>query len=151
MVSNKIGMEYRYDFTQQRCRAAFVFFSRKDLDTLPVGWIDLGDGVGASVQSNTTISPDEGSYETHEKFFDIQYVVKGREYVGVTSREGLCVKAPYDSDGDITFYYDPERKDSMIYLEEGDYIILAPEDAHKPRLAAGEKTQVRKSVVKVPV
>lgn len=39
----------------------------------------------------------------------------------------------------------------MVYLEDGDYIILAPEDAHKPRLAAGEKMEIRKIVVKVPV
>lgn len=45
---------------------------------LPLGWIELGNGVRASVQGYESINPDEGFYETHEKFFDIQYVVKGR-------------------------------------------------------------------------
>ena len=151
MVSNKIGLEYKYDYGAPKFRTAFEFLRRNDLGTLPVGWIDLDNGVRASVQEYMTIDPSEGFYETHEKYFDIQYVVKGKEYVGVTVREGLEVKTPYDDKGDITFYFDPERKESMVYLEDGNYIILAPEDVHKPRLSAGEKTFVKKIVVKVPV
>lgn len=151
MVSNKTGLEYKYDYSSPKFRTAFEFLGRKDLRALPVGWIDLDNGVRASVQEYTTIDPVEGFYETHEKFFDIQYVVKGKEYVGVTVRDGLKVRTPYDEGGDITFYCDPERMESMVYLEDGDYIILAPEDVHKPRLAAGEKTFVKKIVVKVPV
>ena len=151
MVSNKIGLEYKYDFSEPKFKTAFAFLERKDLMDLPFGWIELDNGVRASVQGYESINPDEGFYETHEKYFDIQYVVKGKEYIGVTVRDGLKVKTPYDKDGDITFYYDPERKDSMVYLEDGDYIILAPEDAHKPRLVAGEKMEIRKIVVKVPV
>lgn len=151
MVSCRIGLEYKYDFSAPKFRTAFAFLERKDLMDLPLGWIELENGVRASVQSYTSINGDEGFYETHEKFFDIQYVVKGKEYIGVTVRDGLSVKTPYDESGDITFYNDPERKESMVYLEDGDYIILAPEDAHKPRLAAGEKMEIRKIVVKVPV
>lgn len=151
MVSNRIGLEYKYDFTAPGFRTAFEFLSSKDLESLPLGWIDLDNGVRASVQGYETISPEEGFYETHERYFDIQYVVSGREYVGVTERDGLSVKTPYDAEGDITFYFDPKRKESMVCLEDGDYIILAPEDAHKPRLRAGDKMTVRKIVVKVPV
>lgn len=151
MVSNKLGLEYKYDFSSAKFKTAFEFLSRKDLATLPLGWIELDNGVRASVQAYTTIDPSEGFYETHEKYFDIQYVVSGKEYIGLTVRDGLVVKTPYDKDGDITFYFDPKRKDSMVYLEDGDYIILAPEDVHKPRLTAGEKSEVRKIVVKVPV
>ena len=102
MVSNRIGLEYKYDFSSPKFRTAFEFLSRKDLGSLPLGWIDLDNGVRASVQGYETIAPAEGFYETHEKYFDIQYVVSGKEYVGVTTRDGLKVKTPYDKDGDIT-------------------------------------------------
>ncbi len=36
-----------------------------------------------------------------------------------------------------------------VLLEEGDLIIVAPEDAHKPRCVAGVPCQVKKVVVKV--
>ncbi len=151
MVSFKNGLEYKYDFTSAKFKTAFAFLKRDDLASLPLGWIELENGVRASVQAYSTINPDEGSYETHEKYFDIQYVVSGKEYCGVTTRDALTVKKPYDVAGDITFYNEPCKNESLVYLEDGDYIILMPEDAHKPRLIAGEKMEIKKIVIKVPV
>ena len=60
------------------------------------------------------------------------------------------MKTPYSESGDITFYEDPELSGEVL-LNAGDYIVLAPEDAHKPRLVAGKKMPVKKIVIKVPV
>ena len=151
MVSFKNGLEYKYDFNEPKFKTAFAFLKRKDLASLPLGWIELDNGVRVSVQGYSSIEPSEGSYETHERYFDIQYVISGKEYCGVTKRDGLVVKTPYDKEGDITFYEEPKREESLVYLEADDYIILTPEDAHKPRLIAGEKMEIKKIVIKVPV
>ena len=150
MYSTALGDEYRYDLTAPKFQTAFAFLRRKDLAELPVGWIELENGVRASVQHYESIDEAEASFETHEKYFDVQYVVEGQEYCGVCSREGLVVKTPYSESGDITFYEDPELSGEVL-LNAGDYIVLAPEDAHKPRLVAGKKMPVKKIVIKVPV
>lgn len=46
----------------------------------------------ANVQEYTTYPASEASFETHEKFFDIQYMASGREMFGVCKRDGLKVK-----------------------------------------------------------
>lgn len=89
-------------------------------------------------------------YETHENYFDIQYLVEGVERIGCVSREGLLVKTPYEVGNDVTFYQEPVL-DGSVLLRAGDYVVLAPEDAHKPRCAAGEAMPVKKIVLKVPV
>lgn len=150
MYSTEIGIEYKYDLTQEKFRTAFEFLHRKDLVSLPEGWIELDHGVRASVQHYTTIERNEGSFESHEKHFDVQYVVEGQEYCGVCRRAGLKVKTAYSEANDITFYEDPELCGEVLLLS-GDYIVLSPEDVHKPRLVAGEKMAVKKIVVKVPV
>ena len=150
MVSAKIGNEYRYDFTAPKFRTAFEFLHRTDLAELPVGWIELGNGVRASVQHYDTAPAEQLKYETHEKFFDIQFLVDGIELLGCCSRTGLKEAGPYDADGDVTFYGDPEI-DGSVLLRTGDYVIFAPEDAHKPRIAAGAPMAVKKIVIKVPV
>ena len=132
MYSTELGIEYKYDLTSPKFRTAFEFLRRKDLAELPEGWIELENGVRAS------------------KYFDVQYVVEGREYCGVCKREGLKVRTPYDENGDITFYEEPELSGQVLLLS-GDYIVLSPEDVHKPRLAAGGKMAIKKIVVKVPV
>ena len=150
MISFRNGLEYKYDMTAPEFRTAFEFLKRKDLADLPVGWIELENGVRASVQRYTSFGWDENKFEAHEKYFDIQYVVKGREVCGVCSRDGLSVAVPYDKDSDIVFFAEPEHC-SKVYLAEGDFIILSPEDAHKPRCMADRQIEVSKIVLKVPV
>ena len=150
MFGFSIGKEYKYDFKEPKFQTAFEFLRRNDLAELPVGWIDLDNGVRASIQHYTTYDWEENEFETHEDYFDVQYVVEGMEYVGVCPREGLVVSKPYDKEKEITFYKEPEESGKVL-LRKGDFIVLAPEDAHKPRCNAGNKMAVKKVVVKVPV
>ncbi len=150
MKMGTLGTEYKYDLTADKFRTAFSFLHRADLAELPEGWIELEHGVRASVQ-HYTVSPAETlSFETHEKYFDVQYVVEGIEWIGFRPRKGLTVKTPYDAENDITFYEEPKHAGGVI-LHDGDYVVLAPEDAHKPRCEAGVIMPVKKIVVKVPV
>lgn len=150
MQFNKIGSEYKYDLTTPKFQIAFAFLHREDLKELPVGWIELGHGVRAGVQHYTTMPAHELDYETHENYFDIQYLVEGEEFVGCVSREGLAVKIPYNAGNDITFYEEPQFCGNVL-LHAGEFVVLAPEEAHKPRCIAGEAMPVKKIVLKVPV
>ncbi|MCR5761410.1 MAG: YhcH/YjgK/YiaL family protein [Sphaerochaetaceae bacterium] len=151
MFSCKSGYEYKYDLSEEKFRIGFEFLKRKDLANLPQGWIELGLGVRASIQHYNTSDYKENKFETHERFFDIQYVIEGEEYCGVCDRS-LCteVTVPYSKEADIAFYKDPENC-GMVLLETGDFIVLAPEDAHKPRCNVKGSVFVKKVVIKVPV
>ncbi|MBO4392796.1 MAG: YhcH/YjgK/YiaL family protein [Spirochaetales bacterium] len=151
MISSKNGLEYKYDFTSKKFRIAFDFLKRKDLADLPVGWIELGEGVRASIQRYTSFKWEENRFETHEKFFDVQYVIEGMELCGVCDRsECGKVAVSYNEDNDITFYDEPKHY-GTVFLNAGDFIVLGPEDAHKPRCAAENQIPIKKVVIKVPV
>lgn len=135
---------------EKKFEIAMAFLRREDLRELPEGWYELGEGVRASVQRYVSMEKETLSFETHDKFYDVQYVVEGREFVGVCSRKGLVVKKEYDEENDITFYEEPELS-GWVLLEAGEYVVLSPEDVHKPRCLAGEAMPVVKIVVKVPV
>ncbi len=150
MIYGALETAYKYDLNDPKFKTAFAFLARKDLADLPVGWIDLDNGVRASVQEYVTQPASELDFETHEKFFDIHYMVKGVEVVGVCMRDGLKVKIPYSEQNDVAFYYDPEFS-SAAFLREGDYTMVGYEDAHKPHVAAGEPMAVKKIVIKLPV
>ncbi|MBQ7644476.1 MAG: YhcH/YjgK/YiaL family protein [Spirochaetales bacterium] len=151
MYSLKNGLEFKYDLSEKKFRIAFDFLKRKDLAELPVGWIELGEGVRASVQRYDSFGWDENRFETHEKYFDVQYVIEGMEYCGVCKREELGpVAVAYDEANDIEFYEEPIHS-GKVFLNAGDFIVLAPEDAHKPRCAVDKPMPIKKIVVKVPV
>lgn len=150
MEFGTIGNEYKYDLDSAAFRTAFAFLHRDDLGDLPEGWIELGNGVRASVQHYTTMPAEKLEFETHELFFDIQYLVEGLELLGVCTRQGLVVKTPYETERDVTFYHDPDLA-GQVLLRGGDYVVFSPEDAHKPRCLAGAAMAVKKIVIKVPV
>ena len=150
MFQSKIGNEYKYDLTAPKFQTAFAFLRGSDLAELPEGWIELENGVRASVQHYVTSPAEELQFETHEKFFDVQYLIEGEELIGVRDRTGLQEKAPYDPVTDNTFYFDPALTGAAL-LHAGEFVVLAPEDAHKPRCLAGKAMGVKKIVVKVPV
>lgn len=53
-------------------------------------------------------------------------------------------------ENDVVFYEDPPMS-GQVLLREGDLVVVAPEDAHKPRCAAGDPAPVKKVVVKVKI
>ena len=144
------GTAWEYDLTNAGFQTALEFLRRGDLGQLPEGWIELGNGVRASVQRYTTQPAETQAFETHERYCDVQYLLEGKERIGVTLRDGLDVQTPYDAGNDITFYREPAASRSVL-LHAGEFAVFAPRDAHKPRCAAGKPMAVQKIVVKVPV
>ena len=150
MFSTKLGDEYKYDFKAKKFQIAFDFLKRDNLASLPVGWIELEEGVRASIQRYTSFAWDANRFETHEKYFDVQYVIEGEETCGVSTRDNLVTAIPYDDKNDITFYEEPKRY-GVVHLNAGEFIILSPDDVHKPRCQADKPMEIKKVVIKVPV
>ena len=93
----------------------------------------------------------ERVYESHRKYIDIQYMLRGRE---------IMVWAPLASMKTVTMPFD-ESKDAALYalipdgvpveVRAGQYAIFYPDDAHIPSCAWGEPEEILKVVVKVRV
>lgn len=150
MLLSNIAIAEKYNYLEEKFVKAYRWLAETDIMALEVGVYQIdGDKVYAQVQEYTTISPEEGSWETHEKFFDIQYVAEGREMFGVCKRSDLVEKERF-AERDLIFYEETDKY-GFVYLDKGDAIVVAPEDGHKPRCHAGEPCYVKKVVVKVAV
>jgi uncharacterized protein, YhcH/YjgK/YiaL family len=151
MFTTNIKIAEKYNYLEEKFTKAFAFLRRADLAELEIGKYPIdGDIVVANVQEYTTKEWKDCKYETHENYFDIQYVISGEEKFGYEKRDSLQVSVEYDAVKDITFYHDPKESGSVI-LREGDFIIVAPEDAHKPKPFVTEPSVVRKVVIKIRV
>ena len=151
MLATSIDLIQKYDYLEEKFKKGYEFLRKTDLKALPLGRADIdGDEVFASVQEYTTMPADTCKYESHNRYFDIQYVVEGQEQLGYVKRAGLLEDAPYNEADDIVFFKESEQGGTIL-LEAGDCAVVAPEDAHKPRCVAGAPCKVRKIVVKVRV
>lgn len=150
MLSSSMERELTLDYSQDKFAKAFAFLKENDLDKLAEGCQSLGSDISVSVQRYMTSLPDLLQLETHDKFYDIQYVISGEEIIEVCGRSGLAIKTAYDEKKDISFYYAPAVV-SRIVLRPGDFVILAPEEAHRPRCGVDRPVEVKKIVIKIPV
>ncbi|MBN1556249.1 MAG: YhcH/YjgK/YiaL family protein [Phycisphaerae bacterium] len=129
---------------------AIEFARRLPLDT-PDGKIDLnGEAMYASVSSYTTKSPGDLSFEAHRKYIDVQVLLSGRERIDVTNQTNLPILQPYAENTDVLFFAPPMEFTSLL-LEPGRFVVLFPQDAHRPCLNVTEPQPVRKVVVKIRV
>ena len=106
------------------------------------------DGTELFAKVQSFVTRQEGWYETHDKYIDIQYMVEGSEFVYMADRGALTKRGEYDSVEDAQFYEDDELQSRFVF-KAGSFVIFFPDDAHKPAMAMGEPENARKIVLKV--
>lgn len=150
MFGTTIPLAEKYDYLQQKFKTGYEFLRREGLEKMDPGTVRLGGGITAQIQIYLTGKPKGAKFESHDRFFDIQYVVSGEEFFEVADRLPLPEDTPYDEEKDVTFYREPERK-SRVYLGAGSLIVVSPEEVHRPRVSVSGPQTVKKIVIKIPV
>lgn len=135
----------------ERWNAAFRFLKENDLSELDLERYDIdGDNLYVSVSEYLTKNEEDALYEAHRKYIDIQYVVSGREVIGIAPlAEKGAVEESYDPVRDIEFF----TIDKVVNYEADPekFFIFFPEDAHRPGLKYNDNSLVRKIVVKLKI
>ncbi|HAJ78952.1 MAG TPA: hypothetical protein DCO75_04205 [Fibrobacteres bacterium] len=124
------------------------FMAGHSIDELENGRTDICRGIYASVDSYSTKSEVEKMIECHRKYIDIQIVLCGKELIGVCNRSNCAVVKEYDPQKDVEFL---SGSLDMLHLNRNNFIVLFPQDAHKPGIAITESAPVKKIVFKAPV
>ena len=149
MIKDKLTDSNKYNDLSLNINKGLSWLKETDLINISDGkyYID-GEKLYANVQTYETKS--DAYYEAHREYIDIQYIVKGKEYIGVVPYNTCKTVEEYDSNRDIEFL---TCKKELPYqtLNEGEFLILYPEDAHKPSIMIEKKQTVKKVVVKVGV
>lgn len=148
MIKDKLSNAKTYYGISENLKAGFEWLINNDLVNMADGkHIIDGEKIFVNVQSYET--KDIAPYEGHRKYIDIQYMIKGREKVGVTDYTYCTTKEAYNQEKDIEFLNSDKKTYQM--LEEGDFLVFFPQDAHQPALNPDEKLCVKKVIVKVAI
>ncbi len=138
-----------YHKLKERWDKAFRFLNDNNLDEMQPGRYDIdGDNLYATISNYMTKDPDSANFEVHRSYIDIQYVIDGKELIGI---------APVDSVDKVVTPYDAERDIEFVTVQGATYneatpltfFIFFPNDAHKPGLRDSVSTPVKKIVIKL--
>lgn len=158
MIIDQLKNASLYSKINKNIETALNYLSDTDLSNLkpgryepirydPIKYEIDGSGIFALIQTYDTKPKENGFWEAHRQYIDIQYVIKGTELIGYANIDHLR-SGEYDDAKDLLVLYG-----DGVFLEvrEGNFVILMPQDAHMPGIAVTTSQSVEKIVVKVPV
>ena len=83
----------------------FGFFKDQNLDTIEPGNYAIdGEEAFAIITDSATKEPENCLWESHRKYIDLQYLIRGEEKMGIAAIADSEVSAPYDENKDVIFY-----------------------------------------------
>lgn len=151
MIIDRISNAEQYAKIGSNIQKAFQFILNTDLANLEEGKYTIdGEAVFATISEYETKDLEEGAWEAHKKYIDIQYMISGKEKMGYCNIDDLEIKVGYNEDKDILFL-DGQGKGDFLLVDEGMFILFTPSDAHMPSIKDNKPQRVKKLVIKVQV
>lgn len=149
MIFDSVKNAGRYACMSENFRRAFDYLLNTDLSKVPAGRYEIdGDNVYIMVQDAALKPWNEGRWEAHKVYADIQLVIEGYECIGYACAEDAPIAMAYAPENDLLFYEEMEGNGAIVHA--GEMMVLFPSDAHRPCMQPAEGVKaVRKAVVKV--
>lgn len=145
MIFDMLSNSYLYTDISARMDRAFDYLNLNDLSKLPVGRIDLdGSHLYVLVQEYTTKPFEEGKWESHRRYLDVQYMLSGCERIDFALVNTMKL-GEYSEERDFQAM---SGSGSTLNLVAGSFAVFFPQDAHMPGLAVVSPSQVKKVVIK---
>ena len=148
MIYDHISNLEKYQYVSRNIGKFVDYMKEHDITKFEPGVYTVNEDIFFIVKEYEPRLPENAGWETHREYLDIQYVMEGKELMGISTDNVLKVKDDYNQETDKTTYY-PTDKESTLKLWPGMFALLLPEDAHHPTLIDGQVTHNKKAVVKI--
>lgn len=146
---NKEEFAKQYTANKEAWDKAFEWMKTQNLANLKPGKYPIdGDQAFASITEMVDKPLAQTKFESHRKYIDLQYIIIGKEKIGVTPVAGAKVTNPYDDAKDGANY----ESDNAKYYEATpkEFYLFFPTDAHRPNIKMNDEL-VKKLVIKIHV
>ncbi len=110
----------------------------------------ITDDIFVLKQAYYTKNRENCFFESHKKYIDIQYIIKGEEIMDVSHIDNLEEINSYDEETDF-IKYSGNNSISSLYIKEKELAIFYPEDGHQPCIKTNISELIYKAVIKIPI
>jgi len=144
---DSLEFERQYNAARSTWDKVFDFLADDQLASLAPGKYEVdGDNAYAMVTEAPSKASDDIKWESHLKYTDLQYVIRGEEQIEIAPLSTLDLSIPYN-----------ETKDVMHFTGNGTYytadpqtfFLFFPNDVHRPNIIVEGFEVVKKLVIKI--
>ena len=146
MIVDSIKNGELYYSLSPRIKQAFEWLAQTDVKALSAGRHDIdGDNLFVNVMDVVLKPREAAALEVHDRYIDIQVMVGDTEEYGWSERcDCHSPREEFNRERDVQFFTDTPQ--TFFALNERQFAIFFPEDAHAPMLGKGS---VRKLIFKL--
>lgn len=148
MIVDLLANSRLYQGMGARIDRAFEYLRKTDLAALETGdHVIDSKNIYARVLTYTTRLMEQGVWEAHRHYLDLQVIVQGAERICYAPL-GRLTTGEYDEARD---FWRLSGDGDVVTLLAGSFMLLWPTDGHMPCLAVEAPATVRKVVIKIAV
>ncbi len=143
MIFDKIENLKTYVSINEGFKDVLEFIEKNDLLSLPLGKQPISERAYLNRQQYVGKEELDNRYESHLDYIDIQIVLKGKE------KNNYSFKCPDKAEINAKdCYFTEAEKDTVLTLDEENFVIYFPKELHKPGLKVDDEL-IEKIVFKV--
>jgi len=143
-IDRKVFYE-QYRLNKELWDSALQFLVTRDLASMAPGkYPIIGERVFATISEAPTKDKDSVKWESHRKYIDLHYVIRGKELIGLSDTAHAVVTKPYAPDAQN---YTTNGKYHLA--EPGTFFLIFPNDVHCATIRSGEIAMEKKLVIKI--
>ena len=95
-----------------------------------------------------TTTPENRFWEAHRQYLDLHFMLRGPEQIDVNFIDNMEQKEFVEKDDFLPLEGEPN---SHVVLNEGDFLLCYPADAHRTAVQVGEPAVIKKAIFKIRI
>lgn len=124
------------------------YMQKNDVKNFEKGRYDIDDTMYVNICEYKTTQEENRVWEAHKEYFDVHVMLKGKETLKHSYLENVTIKE-YHKEDDYVEIDKVEKVDSIINLDEGQYLVFGEKDVHKTAIIFEKEQEVKKAIFKV--
>jgi YhcH/YjgK/YiaL family protein len=149
MIVDRIEDAEIYKRLSPNLAKAIEFLQTANLSSMKIGKFPIdGDNIIANISEYKTKDEEQTKWEAHRQYIDIQYLISGKELIGYAQLKEMVTIEEYNAEKDVLFL---NGDGNYVTIQGPIFIILFPQDVHRPCIILGKSELVKKLVIKVKV
>lgn len=147
MIFGNIEHLDRYLFLEKDILKCFDFAKKNDLLHFEKGTHKIdGDNLFVNIVEYETKEKSEKFWEAHKQYIDLHFMLKGSEEIDLNFIANMVQKDFVQKDDFLPL---EGERNSHVVLNDGDFLICYPEDAHMTGIKELDTVLIKKAIFKV--
>ncbi len=137
----------RYDFLGDKVLKCFEYAQQHNLLDYKAGSYKIDeDRIFVNIVEYETKTKEERFWEAHRKYIDLHLMLSGTEQIDLNFIENMEQKQFVEKDDFLPLN---GESNCHVVLNDGDFLICYPEDAHMTAIKINDSVKIKKAIFKV--